>query len=430
MKTILTLTIMLLAGPFLFAQTDSVKNVSVSDTLKVDSVPIGYLDTALRITNLNPYFTLHVDSILNYDFNINHENKDFFWFLVNSPVGVRIGKNDGNLYVKAEKALFKTGRLKYDIPYRVQLGVQNLHNPTERIDTAFTILFYSTEVIVSKLKPSTSPTLTVEEGDSIQFRIQCEEGSFPIEQISINSSMQLSNYTPVKKCNDEFKWIVPFGIFRENDTAKQKMVIIDFIGSDKFYNKDTASIKVILKPGINFPYKNQQHERYYNDMYNYIQELKLTFYVLSSSVKKNKTTRTSFDIGSSSSALAGTIVATTADPGSSAEQIGKIMPSIGLTLIPVKEAVAPNKIQEQNTASQVRAEVKRLDYIYQENRLNGDRDTEVLLKTKRLQDELKKSKLQFIDLPIVEYDEKFSEADADKYFEDPKVNKKYKLKVQ
>jgi hypothetical protein len=342
---------------------------------------------------------------------------------------VRIGKNDGNLYVKAEKALFKTGRLKYDIPYRIQLGVQNLHNPTERIDTAFTILFYSTEVIVSKLKPTTSPVLTVEEGDSIQFRIQCEEGSFPIEQISINSSMPLANYTAAKNCNDEFKWVIPFGIFRENDTAKQKIVTLDFIGSDKFYNKDTASIKVILRPGINYPMRNEVHKRIENEMFYYIQNMKLTFYVVSSAVKKNKNTRTYFDIGSSSTALAGTIISTTAENPNTV-QIGKIMPSIGLTLIPVKEGVAPNKVQEQNTATQVRAEVRRLEYVLSENRLSGERDLEVLIKTKRLQDELRKSKLQFVDLPMVEFDEKFSEADADKYFQDPKVNKKYKLKVQ
>lgn len=421
---------MLFAGSFLYAQNDSLKNIIITDTLKVDSIPVGYLDTALRITNLNPYFTLHVDSILNYEFNINRESTQFFWFLLNSPVGVRIGKNDGNLYVKAEKALFKTGRLKYDIPYRVQLGVQNLHNPTERIDTAFTILFYSTEVVVSKLKPTSSATVTVEEGDSIQFRVQCEEGSFPIEQISINSSMPLSNYTPVKSCNDEFKWVVPFGIFKENDTAKQKIILIDFIGSDKFYNKDTATIKVIIKPGINFPSRNLVHKRIADEMFYYIQNMKLTFYVVSSNVKKTKSTRTVFDIGGSSTALAGTIVSTTAVKGSSAEQIGKIMPSVGLTLIPVKEAVAPNKVQEQNTATQVRAEVRRLEYVLSENRLSGERDTEVLVKTKKLQEEMRKSKLQFVDLPMVEFDEKFSEADADKYFQDPKVNKKYKLKVQ
>jgi hypothetical protein len=175
--------------------------------------------------------------------------------------------------------------------------------------------------------------------------------------------------------------------------------------------------------------RNEVHKRIENEMFYYIQNMKLTFYVVSSAVKKNKNTRTYFDIGSSSTALAGTIISTTAENPNTV-QIGKIMPSIGLTLIPVKEGVAPNKVQEQNTATQVRAEVRRLEYVLSENRLSGERDLEVLIKTKRLQDELRKSKLQFVDLPMVEFDEKFSEADADKYFQDPKVNKKYKLKVQ
>lgn len=409
-------------------QTDTTMQKHPTDSI-INPVPVGFQDTALRITNVNPYFTLHVDSTLNYDFLINKNPSDYYWFLTNSPVGVKIDRKTGVLTVKGDKALFKNGRLKYDVPYRVQLGVQNLHNPTERVDTAFTLLFYSTEIIVSKLKPSTSSVINLEEGDSVQFRIQCEEGTFPFEQISVNSSIPLSNYTPVSKCNDQFKWLVPFGMFRENDTAKQKIILLEFVGSDKFFNRDTAAVKIIVKPGINYPVRNEMHKREYDAMYNYIKKLKLTFYVISSSVKKTKSTRTTFDISGSSTALAGTIVSTTAERGSSAEQIGKILPSVGLTLVPVKEAVAPNKVQEQNTASQLRAEVRRLEFILSENRLNGDRDFEVLSKTKRLTDELKKSNLQFVDLPMVEYDERFSEEDAEKYFTDPKVSKKYKLKV-
>jgi hypothetical protein len=416
-------------GSGLFAQVDTIKQIEASDTTILVS-PAVYQDTALRIMNLNPYFTLHEDSVLNYDFIINRESKDYFWFLMNSPVGVRIDRKTGVLYVKGDKPLFKNGRLKYDLPYTIKLGVQNLHNPNDRVDTSFTLLFYSTEIVTSKLKPSTASVINLEEGDSLQFRIQCEEGTFPIEQISVNSSMPLSNYTPVSKCNDQFKWQVPFGIFRENDTAKTKTLLLEFIGSDKFFNRDTAIIRVILRPGINYPVRNQLHAREYKAMDDYIKQMKLTFYVVSSNVKKNKSTRTTFDITGSTTALAGTVVSTTADRGSSAEQIGKILPSVGLTLVPVKEAVAPNKLQEQNTASQVRAEVRRLEFLLSENRLNGDRDFDVLTKTKRLQDELKKSRLQFIDLPMVEYDERFSEEDADKYFTDPKVNKKYKLKVQ
>jgi hypothetical protein len=411
---------------FASGQTDSIVQAKPTDTTLIPA-KIGYQDTALRITNVNPYFTLHVDSILNYDFIINKNPADYYWFLTNSPVGVKIDRKTGTLYVKGEKALFKTGRLKYDIPYKVQVGVQNLHNPTDRVDTSITILFYSTEIIVSKLKPSTASTLSLEEGDSVQFRIQCDEGSFPFEQINVNSSVPLSNYTAVKKCNDQFKWNIPFGLFKDNDTAKQKIVLLEFIGSDKFFNRDTAVVRLIIKPGINYPVRNQQHQKEYENLKTYVKKLKLTFRILSEEVKNNKKTRTVFDISGSSTALAGTIISTTADPNSNAEDIGKILPSVGLTLIPVKEGVAPNKIQQQNTASQVRGEVRRLEYVLEENSLTSERDLEVLTKTKRLKEELKKSMLQFADLPIVEFNENFTEEEAEKYFKDPKVNKKYKF---
>jgi hypothetical protein len=414
---------------FASGQTDTTIPVKQTDTTLLPA-PIGYQDTALRITNVNPYFTLHVDSILNYDFIINKNPADYYWFLTNSPVGVKIDRKTGVLYVKGEKALFKNGRLKYDVPYRVQLGVQNLHNPTERVDTAFTLLFYSTEIIVSRLKPTTSSVINLEEGDSVQFRIQCEEGTFPFEQISVNSTIPLSNFTPVSRCDDQFKWVVPFGMFKENDTAKQKTVTLEFVGSDKFFNRDTAVVKVIIKPGINYPVRNQQHQKEIEGLKTYIKRMKLTFAVVSEQVKKNKKTRTFFDIGSSSTALAGTIISTTADPNTKAEDVGKILPSVGLTLIPIKEGVAPNKVQQQNTASQIRGEVRRLEYVVEENVLSGERDLEVLTKTKRLREELKKSMLQFADLPMVEFDSSFSEEEADKYFNNPKVIKKYKFSVR
>jgi len=272
---------------FASGQTDTTLKTKQTDTT-LHPAPIGYQDTALRITNVNPYFTLHVDSILSYDFIINKNPTDYYWFLTNSPVGVKIDRKTGTLYVKGEKALFKTGRLKYDIPYKVQVGVQNLHNPTDRVDTSITILFYSTEIIVSKLKPSTASTLSLEEGDSVQFRIQCDEGSFPFEQINVNSSVPLSNYTAVKKCNDQFKWNIPFGLFKDNDTAKQKIILLEFIGSDKFFNRDTAVVRLVIKPGINYPVRNQQYQKEYDGLKTYIKKLTLTFAVISEEVRKNK----------------------------------------------------------------------------------------------------------------------------------------------
>ena len=384
-------------------------------------------DSTLRIINLVPYFTIHVDSVLSYDLRINRDSSAYYWYLKQAPVGLKLDKTTGNLYFKADKSFFRSGKLRYDVPYRVELGVQNMKDPAQRVDTSLTILFYSTEISLSRIKPGVIGNVSAEEGDTVRFRIQCEEGSFPIERIVFNSSSPLSTVTPVNRCDDEFRWAIPFDFIRENDTIRQKMVTLQFVGMDKFRNKDTAEVRIIVKPGINYPQKNLEHDMVSREMDSYIMDLKLTFYAMSKTIKANKSTRTAFDITGSSTALAGTILATTA-ANPNVEDLGKILPSVGLTLVPVKEAVAPNKIQEQNIAAQLRGLTKRLEYIKSENALVGDRDPEVLAKTKKLREELKQARLQLVDLPVVEM-ENVSPEDADKYFNDPKVIRKYKIKV-
>lgn len=384
-------------------------------------------DTALRIINLVPYFTIHVDSVLSYDLRINRDSSAYYWYLKQAPVGLKLDKTSGNLYFKADKSFFRSGKLRYDVPYKVEFGVQNMKDPGQRVDTSLTILFYSTEISLSRIKPGVIGSVFAEEGDTVRFRIQCEDGSFPIERIVFNSSLPLSTITPVNRCDDEFRWAIPFDFIRENDTSRQKTVTIQFIGMDRFRNKDTAEVRIIVKPGINFPQKNLEHEWVNREMDAYIMDLKLTFYAMSKTIKSNKSTRTAFDITGSSTALAGTILSTTAS-NPNVEDLGKILPSVGLTLVPVKEAVAPNKIQEQNIAAQLRGLTKRLEYIKSENALVGERDPDVLVKTKKLRDEVKQAKLQLVDLPIVEM-ENISPEDAEKYFNDPKVIKKYKIKV-
>jgi hypothetical protein len=427
MKMIRLITAFLfLVGTNSFGQ-DSSRQV-LDSPMHVISEPVPFTDSTFRILNLNPYFTLHVDSTLNYDLHINRPIENYYWYLRNSPVGMRIDRNTGLLNFKADKSLFKSGKLKYDQEYKVTLGVQNQQNPQERVDTSFIIVFYNTEINASKLRPSITSSLFVEEGDSIRFKVQCEQGSFPIEQITMNTNVPISNYTAVHTCDDTFNWMVPFDFIRDDDTTKQKLLNLQFIGADKFFNKDTANVKIYVRQGIDYPMRNAEHKRVTDELKKYILELKLTFYVVSKSVKSNKTTRTSFDISGSTTALAGTVLATSG--GSQGTQnVGKILPSVGLTLVPVKEAVAPNKVQEQNTATQVRSVAKRLEYLVSENALVGNMDFNVLAKTKKLQDELKQSRTQLIELPLVEFDDSFTPADAEKYFSDPKVNRKYKLKV-
>jgi hypothetical protein len=398
-----------------------------SDSLRIGEPVINPEDTVLRIINLNPYFTIHVDSLLEYDLHINKPAERYYWFIKNGPIGLRIDRNTGLMTFKPDKSLFKSGKLKYDIPYKVDIGVQNLFSPAERRDTSLTILVYNTEIITSRLKPSVNAMQLLEEGDSVRFRIQCETGTFPVEQITMNASASISNYRPVTRCNDEFAWMIPFDFIRDNDTARSKILYLQFIGADKFMNKDTASLTLIIRPGINYPLKNEEHRLLNADMTKYIQDLKLTFYVVTRNIKANKKTRTTFDITASTTALAGTVLTTTAD-NQDLKDIGKILPSVGLTLVPVKEAVAPNKIQEQNTASQVRAAIKRLEYMQSENALVGDRDPDILSKTRKIREELKQTRLQLVDLPMVEF-ESVSQREAEEYFNNPKVNTKYKLKV-
>jgi hypothetical protein len=417
---------------FLFTQlsaqekTDTI--IVTQDTILTPASDPLDTDTVLRVINLNPFFTIQVDSTLTYDFQINRPKANYFFYLKNAPIGVKLDKSTGLLYFKADKSYFKSGKLKYDIPYAVELGVQNLRNAEERFESSFTLLFYSTEVIVSKLKPTVGNLMYLEEGDSIRFRVQCEEGSFPVEQITIITNEPISNFKTVVKCNDEFAWMVPYDFIRDNDTAKQKTLALQFIGADKFRNRDTALVKLVIKPGINYIQKNLEHQQVAAEMKKYITNLKLTFYVISTNIKNNKSTRTGFDITGSSTAMLGTILST-AGESVSAKNVGKVLPSVGLTLVPVKEAIAPNKVQEQNTASQVRATIKRLDYILTENMMIGDKDPDILAKTRKLRDELKQSQLQLVDLPMVEFDPRYSQEQAEKYFNNPKVNKKYRLKV-
>jgi hypothetical protein len=56
------------------------------------------------------------------------------------------------------------------------------------------------------------------------------------------------------------------------------------------------------------------------------------------------------------------------------------LPSVGVSLVPVKEAVAPPKTFDQNQASLIRSSIKRLDYMLRDNSLVGERDSQVIAK--------------------------------------------------
>ncbi len=395
------------------------------DTIPRTLIPIDTVIAPLRITNLNPYFTIHSDSTLTYNLEINKDETKYYWFLRNSPVGLRINKDDGVLTFKAEKSFFLSGKLKYDVEYKVNIGVQNLSNPLERVDTMFTIVFYNTDIIPSHVKPSVSSTLTVDEGDTVSFKVQCENGSFPIENITFFANRPLKNFTLVKKCDDDFTWMPPFDFVKDTDSGKVKVLLLNFVGVNKFQVHDTATVRIIVRDALNYPLTEEDYKVTVKNINAYVLRLKYTFVQLDKNVKSTKSARTTFDITGSTTALTGSILATSSNP--STQKTGQILPGVGISLVPIKEAVAPPKTVDQNQAALVRGSIKRLEYMLTDNILIGERDPDIVRKTSKLKDELKQTQVQLIDVPV-DVSNNMTEEELNEYFNSAKVNNKYKSK--
>ena len=378
-------------------------------------------DSVLRIKNMNPYFTVHVDSTLGYQFEINRDPSKYYFFLKNAPVGLKIREN-GQLQFRADKSYFLSGRLKYDYEYKVNLTVQNLNNPKDRLDTVFTVSFFTTEIIPSHVKPTVSNVLYIEEGDTVSFRVQCETGTYPIESLNFYSNIPIKTNSVIKECNDLFTWSPPYDFVKETDSAKTKLLLLYFVGTNKVFMRDTAIIRIYVKDALNYPYMQDEYNNVVKNVRTYILQLKYAFFQLDRKVKKTNHTRTGFDMTTATTALGGTIATSSHNPTT-----GAILPSVGVAMVPVKEAVAPQQTAEQNQASLVRSSIKRLDYATHDNALIGEKDPDIVKKITALKNELKQTQVQLIDVPLEETSG-MTEEQLNAYFDNPKVNKKYRLK--
>src|SRR5580698_118193 len=378
-------------------------------------------DDTLRIRNLNPYFSLHVDSSLSYQLEINRDPSRYFFFMKDAPVGMKV-KENGLITFRADKSYFLSGRLKYDVQYRVRIGVQNLDNPKDRVDTSFTIQFFTTDVIPSRVKPTVSSLLTIDEGDTINFRVQCEAGTYPIESINFFSNVPIRGNTIVDKCDDLFTWSPPYDFVKESDSGKTKLLILYFVGTNKMFQRDTATVKIYVRDALDYPYAKDDYNQTLKNIRIYMLRLKYAFFQLDKKVKHTKNTRQGFDIAAAGTGLGGTVA--TAD---NSMTTGEILPSVGVAMMPVKETAAPPLTAEQNQATLVRAAVKRLDYMIHDNTLVGEKDPDIVKKTNTLKSELKQTQIQLIDVPLEET-VNMTEEQLNAYFDNPRVNKKYRMK--
>jgi len=381
-------------------------------------------DSSLRIVNLNPYFTVHVDSVLSYQFESNRGGDTFFWFLRQAPVGMRINRQTGLLTFRAERNLFLSGRLRYDQRYPVQIGIQSLRDPSDKADTSFTVLFYNTEIIPSRLRPAVTGTVEVAEGDTLRFPVFCEAGSFPIESVLTQSTLPMGQFEPVQACGSYFNWVPGYDFVKENDSARVRVFTLRFVGATRYQQTDTAQVRVVVRNALNYPLAQMQYQQLVGDVRGYILRLKYTFLTLDKSIKSTRRIRTAFDLTAASAALTGTVLTTSGDAAT--KRTGAIMPGVGLVLTPIKEATAPGRTAELNQATLVRASIKRLEYILRDNLLIGERDPELPQKMANLKQELKQSQLQLIDVPI-EVSNNLTVEELDAYFNSPKVSKKYRM---
>ena len=389
------------------------------------SVQLYTEDSLLRIKNLQPFFTLHVDSTLRYKLEINKNVTAYYWYLKNAPVGLKIDKDNGELFFKASKSYFLSGRLKYDTEYRVQIGVQNLNDPKDKTDTSFSLMFYDTEIIPSRIHASIVSPVILEEGDSLSFAINCISGSFPFESVKLESNYLIKNHTSVQKCEDVFFWKIPYDFIKDTDSSKSKVLVLRFTGTDKFKYQDSAIVQVVIKNAINFREKKSEYDKTTDEIRKYNLKLKMTFRSLDRKIKRNRNTRTTFDMTSASTALGGTIFSSLPSPDQ--KTLGRILPSVGVAIVPVKEAVSPNRVYEQNSATLLRTSIKRLEYLLSEYALTSEEDPDIQYKSNKLKSELKQIQFQLIEIPLEEMLEENPEA-LDKYFNNPKVNKKYRMK--
>src|SRR5690606_27584264 len=196
--------------------------------------------------------------------------------------------------------------------------------------------------------------------------------------ILVSSDVSIGNFKLPKTCDDYFEWVPGYDFVTDQDPKGERVVNLEFIGSTNFNYADTARVKVIVKNGLNYDIATKEYNDALNNLKTWILRYKYTFLQLDKRLRKTKNWRSGFDITTATTTLTGTVLATTAGENKSKQNTGKILPSIGVVAMPVKEAAAPQRTTEQNQATLLRTNIKRLDYILTENQLSGDRDPLIL----------------------------------------------------
>jgi hypothetical protein len=267
--------------------------------------------------------------------------------------------------------------------------------------------------------------VTIGEGDKLSFSVMCENGNFPIDKILFSSSLTISNYKIPKGCDDVFEWTPSYDFVSDDDKTTEKTIDLFFIGTTKFNFSDTVKVRVIVKNGLNYENALKEYHEADSTTKIWVKQMKYTFINLDKKIRKTKGFRSAFDITTASSGVTSTVLAT--QEKTSSKNTAKVIPSIGAALVPVREASAPNNSTDQNQASTLRSNIKRLEYIMTENRLSEERDPSIISKTQALKKELRQSKNELLNVPT-DWAESINDAELNRKFNSKKIQKKYRLR--
>jgi len=409
---------------FAFQQIDT-------DFFAEESLPVAIADTTLCIINVSPCFYLYPDSAIAYQLRLNRNPSGYTWYLKNNPPAVQLDSKTGMLYIKASATLFRQQKMFFGHRYVVSLGVQNNRDPTEWTDTSFAVIFQDPAIARGQIIPSVAGDIFAEEGDTIRFTLGCDNGNALVQSIKLSTSVAIGNYTSIQRCDDVFMWAIPFDFIRDRDSLDLRELRLTFVSIDDLQKKDTAEINIVIRQGINYVEKNQEYRKTAEEVKKYVQSLKLTFYVLNKSLRFNKFSRALFDVSAALTALAPAVIPEQQDEAKTGSgwNVSKLLPGIGLTLIPIKESLVPVKVQERANANQVRAVAKKLEFALLQNNLIGHRDPAVLNMICNLHEELRQARMQLIEVPLMEFDEDLSIEDAESYFKNYRTHKRHRLKM-
>src|SRR6185312_11233156 len=97
------------------------------------------------------------------------------------------------------------------------------------------------------------------------------------ESITYYSNYPIRSTTPVTRCGDQFTWVAPYDFIKDDEKINERQLQIKFVGIDKFFNRDTAIVNVLVKQTINYPYRMMQYNKISDDIERYIVQLKNTF---------------------------------------------------------------------------------------------------------------------------------------------------------